>query len=131
MQERIQRELPLLRQRWPALEYQEVGHWMRVPSYGLPPNWNRAKCDVVFQVRAGYPGTPPYGIYVPAGILYNGAQPVNYVEPAPVQPPFGGVWGVFSWLPVEGKWYPTADPRGGSNLLNWVIGFAQRFREGK
>jgi len=131
MQARIQQELPLLRQKWPELEYVEAGHWIRIPSYPLPPNWNWKECDVAFQVRAGYPGTPPYGIYVPAGILYKGERPVNYVEPASAPPPFSGKWGVFSWLPVEGKWYPTADPCAGSNLVNWVIGFAQRFREGK
>jgi hypothetical protein len=131
MQARIQQELPLLRQRWPAIEYIEAGHWLRIPAYPLPPNWNRKESDVAFQVRVGYPGAPPYGIYVPVGILYNGLKPANYVEPASHPLPFEGKWGVFSWLPNDGSWFPTADPRTGSNLVNWVIGFAQRFREGK
>jgi len=85
---------------------------------------------VAFQILVGYPGTPPYGIFVPAGITFNGSRPNNYAEPAGTQPPFGGTWGVFSWLPVEGEWRPGATPAAGTNLLTWVLGFADRFREG-
>ncbi len=36
----------------------------------------------------------------------------------------------FSWQPVG--WQPTAElVTAGSNLLNWVVGFSERFREGK
>ena len=131
MEERIHKELALLRQRYPDLEYKEESQWVRIPSYLLPAGWNRSTTDVSFQILVGYPGTPPYGIYTAAGLLFNGSRPDNYVEPAPTQPPFGGTWGIFSWAPKEGQWRPTADLSTGSNLLNWVMGFADRFREGK
>jgi hypothetical protein len=57
--------------------------------------------------------------------------PANYTEPAGNQPPFAGQWGVFSWAHIEGEWRATTDPVNGSNLSNWVSGFADRFREGK
>lgn len=131
MQDRIEQELALLRVRYPKLDYRPEGQWVRIPDCTLPPDWNRAVTDVAFQIPTAHPGTPPYGIYVPAGLMFKGQPPDNYVEPAPTQPPFGGTWGTFSWAPADGEWRPTANPQTGSNLLNWVVGFAARFREGK
>lgn len=131
MQERIDAELVLLRGRYPDLGYQPEGRWVKIAQYPLPAGWSGGDTDVAFQIPVGFPGTPPYGIYVPVGITFGGARPDNYNEPAPSQPPFGGSWGIFSWTPDAESWRATADPTTGSNLLNWVIGFAQRFREGK
>lgn len=130
MQERIKEELALIRWRYPDAEYQEEGQWVRIPSYLLPDGWSRSSTEVALQIPSGYPGTPPYGIYVPEGLLFKGAAPKTYTEPAGNRPPFPGVWGVFSWAPENG-WRATADLRKGSNLLNWVTGFADRFREGQ
>lgn len=131
MEERIKKELELLRKRYPDLEYTEEGKWVRIPAYPLPEGWNRSSTDVAFQIPVGYPGTPPYGIYTPAGILFRGHSPHDYREPAPNKPPFSGSWGIFSWRPDEGQWRATADPATGSNLLNWVIGFRNRFQAGR
>jgi hypothetical protein len=131
MQERIEKELVLLRQRYPNLEYRQEGQWVRIPSYLLPAGWDRPSTDVAFQIPVGYPGTPPYGIYTPQRSLFNKVQPENYQQ-AQQQPPLGGgPWWVFSWQPQDGQWRPTADIVSGSNLLNWVLGFSDRFREGK
>jgi hypothetical protein len=115
---------------YPCLEYTEAGHWIKIAGYPLVSGWNRSETDTVFQIPVAYPGTPPYGIFVPAGILFNSARPNNYVEPAGTQPPFPGPWGFFSWAPADGEWRPTANVTSGSNLLNWVHGFAERFKEG-
>ena len=131
MQDRINEELALIRQRFPECEYHEVDRWMRIPSYPMPDGWNRTVTDVAFQIQISHPGTAPYGIYVPAGIQFQGSPPNNYKEPADNQPPFEGTWGIFSWAPEDGQWRPAADTRSGSNLLNWVLGFADRFRQGK
>lgn len=130
MQERLHQELELLRRRFPHLEYVEAGHWIKVPKYRLVSGWNRPETDVVFQIPVGYPGTPPYGVYVQAGILFNSTKPNNYAEPSGTQPPFSGTWGIFSWTPADGQWRPTANLSAGSNLLNWLLGFGDRFREG-
>lgn len=126
MKERIDLELALLRGVYPDVAYND--RWVLVPKYPLPPGWSSGVSDTAFFIRDGFPGVSPYGIYVPAGLRFNGATPNNYAEPAGTQPPFGGTWGIFSWEAVE--WHPTADPKNGHNLLNWVQGFAQRFREG-
>jgi hypothetical protein len=131
MQERIEQELALLSSRFSCLTYVPAGHWIKIPSYPLFEGWNRIATDVVFQIPAGYPGTPPYGIYVEAGILFKETLPDNYTEPSSNRPPFGRTWGIFSWTPHDGQWRATADLVTGSNLLNWVLGFSERFREGK
>jgi len=130
VKERIEAELAILRGRYPDLEYRPDGHWVKIPRYPLPSGWSGKEIDVAFQLPCGFPGVPPYGFYVPAGITCGGARPGSYTEPAPAQPPFGGMWGFFSWAPEDGSWRATADAATGSNLLNYVIGFAQRFREG-
>jgi hypothetical protein len=130
LRERIEQEFELLRKRWPNTEYRPEGHWFRIPDYDLTAGWNRSLTDVAFQPQVSHPGTPPYGFYVPVGLTFNGNRPDNYVEPAPTQPPFAGAWGVFSWA-VDGDWRPAADPGAGANLLNWALGFAKRFQEGK
>lgn len=127
MQDRVAVELGMLKGRYPDMEVN--GRWVRIPAYPLPTGWNRDRTDVAFEVPPAFPGTPPYGIYTPSGLQYDDRTPKNYTEPAPTSPPFVGTWGVFSWSP-DGEWRATADPRTGSNLLNWVLGFGQRFREG-
>jgi hypothetical protein len=130
MVERIRKELDLLRTRYHDLEYIEEGQWVRGFAYPLPDGWNRSETDIAFPIPIGYPGTPPYGIYTPAGLLYNGKRPNNYQEPAPNRPPFTGIWGVFSWTTKDGQWRAATDLDTGWNLLNWVMGFRDRFLEG-
>jgi len=130
MDERVKIEIEMLRARYPDLQVSPDERWFLVPSYPLPPGWKLSSTNIAFQIPVGYPGTPPYGIYVPVGLLFQEKRPNNYTEPAPSQPPFTGRWGIFSWQPKDGKWFSKADPVAGSNLLNWVIGFTDRFREG-
>ena len=130
MEERIIKELELLRTRYPDLQYKEAGRWVLLPAYTLTEGWNRSVTDIAFQILDGYPGTPPYAFHTSAGIRFNGNKPNNYQEPAQNVPPFPGEWGTFSWAPLDGHWRATADLVTGSNLLNWVMGFTDRFKEG-
>lgn len=131
MTERIEAELELLRQYYPSLEYREEGgQWVRIPDYGLPEGWSCGEVDVVFEIKITYPGAPPYGLYVPVNLAFQGNAP-NNSNANPPQPPFDGQWALLSWAPIDGRWRPTEDLVTGSNLLNWVRGFADRFREGQ
>jgi hypothetical protein len=130
-QSRIEQELALLRSRFRNVEYAVAGHWTRVKDYRvLHPGWTPGITDVAFQIPESYPGTQPYGIFVPSGMRYLGNLPANYQESASNQPPFGGTWGIFSWAPDDGQWRPTTDLVSGTNLLNFVLGFNDRFSEG-
>ena len=75
MQERIEKELALLRRPYPDLEYQPDGRWVRIPEYPLPPGWRRGVTDVAFDIPSAFPSGPPYGIYVPAELTFNGQRP--------------------------------------------------------
>lgn len=131
MRQRLADELEMIRIRYPAAIHAPDGDWVLIPALVLPVGWNREATDVAFQVPDAYPGTPPYGIYVLSGLRFKEAVPDNYSEPAPTRPPFEGDWAVFSWAPEDGSWRATADPRTGSNLINWIAGFSDRFRGGK
>lgn len=128
MKERIEEELRLLRQEYPDLEYREEGRWIRLPRYRLPPGiWNREETEVCFQIPDAYPGQAPYGFYVPGGLLLKDTnQPPNNYGPAAT--PFPGSWCRFSWQ--HDNWRATADVKSGSNLLNFVRTFKDRFKEG-
>lgn len=130
MEGRIEQEIALLRQRYPTLDFRTEGRWVKIPAYPLPAGWSGHQTDVVFQVPPAYPGTQPYGFFVPHGLLYQGSQPDNYTVSNETIP-FSGTWGKLSWTPEDGHWRPGADPLKGSNLVNWVIGFAERFKGGK
>ncbi len=128
MTERIEQELKLLRNEFPDLEYLEEGRWVYIPSYPLPQDiWNRKETELCFQIPEGYPGQPPYGFYVPDGLLVKATNrpPDNCV---PAQAPFPGSWLKFSWAPDN--WRPTADVASGSNLWNFVRSFRNRLLEG-
>jgi len=127
---RLTEELELLRRHFPGLEYIEAGAWVRIPGFKRAKGWQPAESDIAFQVPAGFPATPPYGFYVPAGTRFNGAMPGSYAEPADPCPPFPGSWGKFSWQPEGADWQPKASTADGSNLLSWVRGFIARFQEG-
>ena len=70
----------------PHLEYRPDGQWIRVPKSSLPSGWNLPETPLALQIPVQYPGAPPYGIYVPVGLLFNGKRPEAYTEPAPAQP---------------------------------------------
>lgn len=126
MDARLEAELKLLRTRFPDLEFHEAGRWVLLPDYPISPGWSAERIPIAFQVQPGHPATPPYAFAVPDSLIFNGTVPGNSTAPASV--PFPGSWRQISWSPES--WTPTADPQKGSNLVQWAIGFIQRFREG-
>lgn len=131
MNDRISKELDLLRKFFPKLEYVEDGQWVLIKDFTIPHNvqWNCQSINTCFQIPLGYPGTPPDGFYVPSGTNYKGDCPGNYKEPAANSPPFLDNWGFLSWH-KEAGWKATSDLQSGSNLLNFVRTFTDRFAQG-
>lgn len=127
---RLDEELLLIRSRFP--DATRVGPWYHLGTVKIPgAGWNRETTEVVIRAPQGYPGSTPYGVYVPSGIQVNGSTPGNYTEPASEAPPFQGQWGVFSWQSDNGIWKPGATPAEGSNLLNFALGTLVRLQQGK
>ena len=128
MCDRIQKELQLLRQQFPDLEFHQEGGWVLLPRYSTPPGiWELDEVAVCFQFPPGYPGQKPYGFYVsPRVQLKGGGEVKNRTDSS--ETPFAGEWAKFSWdLPA---WHATADLQGGSNLFNFVVTFSSRFEQG-
>lgn len=130
MTPRVEQELVLIRQYFPEAEYLESGSgWVRLPEFNFPADiWSKNIADVCFQIPNAYPGQAPYGFYVKEGLRPKGnnALPSNYTETS--EPPFGGIWGKFSWQ-IDGKWEATADVQGGSNLISFIWSFKDRLKE--
>lgn len=126
--ERIEAELVFLRSVFPTLRVE--GNWILLPGFPLPGGWSRPSIDVAFLVPDGFPGAPPYGIYVPSSLRFGGNPPQNFAERADTQPPFGGDWGILSWSVEDGDWVPGATVEKGANLLHWARGIGKRFAEG-
>ena len=56
MTSRIDKELSLLRQRWPELHSVSDGRWVHLPQYGpLPDGWSPGIMPVVFQIQFADP----------------------------------------------------------------------------
>jgi len=127
--DRLQRDLELVRGRYPELQFREEGQWVFLPEYVVSHGWKQKKYAVCFQIRAGYPDISPYGINVsPPPEREDGAQVQSYVSNPEPAPPFEGSWGRFSWE-IEG-WRATPDLVSGSTLLNYVESIRKRFEEG-
>lgn len=133
MRPRIAEDLELLCEEYGEVQHGEVAgeDWFLLPRYSITPGWQLGAepvddVPVAFFVKAGYPGTPPYGFFGPSGLNFEGRKPGSPGSPA-TMPPFKGDWMHFSWS-VE-DWRPTAELRKGSNLLAWARSFWQRFKE--
>jgi hypothetical protein len=126
---RINDEITLLRSAFPDAELE--GQWVLIKNYPVPPEprWSQPIISVCFQVLIGYPGTPPYGFYVPKGLKCNDTSPLRYTEVINTKPPFAGEWGFFSWQ-HDNSWFATDKVETGSNLLNFARSFRDRFLEG-
>ena len=78
MTEWVARQLELLRAQWPDLEYDQAGHWVRIPGWELPPGWSPPMVDIAFQIKEAA-DQPPYAFYVNATDLkHNGNAPGNW-----------------------------------------------------
>lgn len=131
MDERLERELALLRTYFPQLEYREDGRWIRIPGYAVPADlWAPGQVTVACHFQPLHPGQAPYGIWVQPGLRLKTTGQLStdhYSEPAG-DIPLGGTWGKFSFSPVS--WHPTDDLASGDNMLNFILSFRDRLLAG-
>ena len=132
MTERLKQELALLKTVFPDIELHEVENgWFRIPRFQvLCGGWKQTEVAVCFQVSAGYPGDAPYAFWVspPLRQASNDAPPTTTTRSRRPRR-FSAPGAKFSWT-HEAGWKPGADPATGSNFLQFVRTFRDRFREG-
>ena len=129
---RLQAEHRLIASVFPGVE--RSGDWFLIGHDGRATRagWSPDPFPVAFHAQPGHPGQVPYGIYVPSSALVGGKAPDNFSATASNRQPFDGDWGVLSWQgDADGMpWTAKQEIREGANLLNYVITFEQRFRQG-
>jgi len=130
MEERIKQELELLKLHYASVEYESSARWVLIEPLLVPEGWSEPLVQCAFKVPVGYPGTPPYGFYVPSSLRPDSGTPGNYQAQPSDRPPFPGTWSFFSWGQESGGWLATDSVRSGSNLLNFSQSFRARLREG-
>jgi hypothetical protein len=72
----------------PDLDYREEGgvHWVRLPSYPVPPGWTLGQVEACFQIPA-MAGQAPYAFRVrPLLVRADGSHPGNYTYPVATHP---------------------------------------------
>ena len=110
------------------------GDWFLIPddARATRRGWSPDPFPVAFHAQPGHPGQVPYGIYVPSSARAGGHTPNNFSVSANHVPPFEGEWGVLSWQgDADGTpWIPKQVIRSGANLLNFLITFEERFKQG-
>lgn len=135
MADRINEEFELLRSVYPDIQRAMSGqeHWFHIPAYSIPQalGWTPAAMPIAFHAQPKHPGAAPYGIFVPTRVCVHGQAPNNFNANANKAVPFPGRWGVLSWTVQSATWRPKADTRSGSNLLNYALGFIERFQQGR
>lgn len=132
MLQRLNEEFSLIKSVFDGAQIDKDQKWILIPNYRIKEveGWNKESMDICIEVRNGFPGAAPYGIYVPVDLRFKGENPDNWVCPAKHQPSFDGQWALISWTPKNG-WNPGTDISKGSNLLGFVLSFSDRFKEGK
>lgn len=128
MVSRIEEELALLRRHYERVDFIDRNQtlWFCVHGYQLFEPCSLQEISVVFSISVGFPGTDPYGFFVPGELTYDGQAYIGKTTPSP--PPFPGKWQFFSWAPEQ--WDPSYDILTGDNLWGWVRSFSERLGEG-
>ncbi len=80
MHERVAREIAMVRERHPGLQYGEQLNWVFIPDYPLPPGrYNKNRTRLLFVIPPGYPNTGPDNFFVDADLrLTGGSNPPGF-----------------------------------------------------
>jgi hypothetical protein len=107
------------------------GDWFCIPDDARARRlgWSPDPFPVAIHAQPGHPGQAPYGIYVASEAMVNRAAPKDFQPTASNVPPFPGSWGVLSWTHAS-SWVARRSVRESTNLLDFAIGFQERFSQG-
>jgi len=126
MIDRILQEVKLLQKQYGVVENDSDGKWVLIKNYQLPKGWNKDQTDILINIPAGYPATPPNNFFVPVGLrLTNGANINAYTEP---HLHWNKDWGQFSYH-SDGDWIPSKDMLDGDTLLTFMLSVQKRLSE--
>lgn len=98
-----------------------------VQGHKLPDGWSHAETDVLVEIPAKYPSTPPDNVCCrPDLTLANGRVPENNQGLRDI---VGRQWLQFSYHVDAADWRPDVDLANSSTLVDYLHGALTRFEE--
>lgn len=123
--ERLEQERQLLVQALPSIVLDIEAGIVVVRDHVLPAGWSHTETDVLVEIPAQYPSTPPDNVCARADLtLAGGGMPENnqgYREIA------GGQWLQFSYHVEPSDWHPDIELEKSSTLVDYLHGALSRF----
>ena len=114
--ERFILEVELLGLRYRALDFDDVGRWVYIPEFDLPPGWDRKTTGLLIEIPSAYPNTSPDGFFVDQRLRTKDERtPAHYYEDSKYRKQ-GWAW---VCLHIE-NWRPQSNVVDGDNLLKLV-----------
>lgn len=111
--ERFILEIEELNLRYRSLDFDDSGNWVYIPQFDLPPGWNRRTSELLIEIPAAYPATPPDGFFIDRKLrTKDGGKPGHYFEDCKYTKQ-GWAW---LCLHIE-NWKPHTNVVDGDNLL--------------
>jgi hypothetical protein len=131
---RVQKEIELLKTKFPNLEFKEERNRTIIifHDYPLPPGWPTKTTNLAIVIPPGYPITPPDNFYVQPPILTaSGATPGSYNLDGTSNGMPGWAWFSFHMRDAENRptWSPSDDVASGDNIMTFLRAVNDRLRE--
>ena len=126
MIDRILQEIKLLQKQYGVVENDSDGKWVIIKNYQLPLGWNRNETDILINIPAGYPTTPPDNFFVPVGMKLENGSSINAYTESHMH--WGKQWGQFSYHST-GDWSPSNEMLDGDTLLTFMLSVKKRLSE--
>ena len=125
--ERLLQERPLLEQAFPSAHLDAEAGVVIVAGHKLSPGWSHDETDVLVEIPAAYPSTPPDNMCARADLtLAGGRMPQNNQGHRQIA---GLQWLQFSYHVEPSDWRPDADVWKSSTLVDYLHGALSRFEE--
>lgn len=119
----LETQLQRLKERYGDATWEDRGHlgqFVTIPSFSLPPGWNKPVAQVKFLVPQGFPYSPPDCFWADSDLRVQGRLEMPHATQNNAMVPEMAGWVWFSWHLAQ--WNPNRD-----DLLSWVACIRDRF----
>lgn len=123
--ERLEKERQLLVRAFPSVDLDIDARIVIVRNHKLPTGWSHAETDVLVEIPAQYPSTPPDNVGARPDLrLAGGGMPENNQGNREIE---GHQWLQFSYHVESSDWHPNIELGKSSTLVDYLYGALTRF----